>query len=261
MIAFLQLYKCVDFNRLKMEESLTKRRQLNPEEKEAAFNILALLPRDVVVHLLKTTNLSIADVLHFCELNVWSFNLCSDKKIWKQIYEQRFKDRELRTLAEKSLHRVVWLDDPETQLTIQLEFTPISIQLVNIINNTFNIVNFYVRAQHAHDRAVAVISNIYGPVTPPLNSNDTRTMWVQRFQDTLTLASIFRKMVLYTFYEHKYRYRQSSGGTKGIGCLVCNDTNVNTACNACHGSICGSACFEKHYCSTQKMLPNNTLQQ
>ncbi len=198
------------------------RRKLNDEEQAAAFNILKKLPKDVIIYLLKTTDVSIADIIHFCELDVWTFKLCLDKGIWDEIYERRFNNRPLRATVKGILRQQVHLKDPETKLIIHLRFSPVFVQLVNIVNHNRHVLINGATYRKAQDRAVSVISNIYGPMDPQITD---RAIWLQRFKDTLVTASLFRKMVLYTFLEMGYKVEWFGGGDTDIkGKMQLNNT-------------------------------------
>jgi len=230
-----------------MSEPPTRRRKLSKEEIEAGRHILQSLPRDLIIHLLKTTNLPIPDVIHFCETDKWAFDLCHKEgnNIWNEVYQERFADKELRAQVEQILRRDIWLKDPVTKLSVQLRFERVYVQLVNIINNHRHIVIGTAARREAISRAVKIISSIYGPNDPYIND---RFMWLHRFEDTMIASSVFRKMLLYSFLQHGYTVESTSGGTEGILCNVCTAHSVSNMCSDCNVPICGSVCFGKHEC-------------
>ncbi len=170
-----------------------KRQMNNDDESDAsAINILANLPRDVVVHLLKTTHMSIADVFIFCRTNVWTYQLCDDRKVWKEIYTARFGNIALRRRAEALLAAnpigmVFRFEDAGFAASL-LFGHPLRIAEA-VANDMEDLVE-------CKDEMISTINQICGPPDELDNQNWSRPLGV--------LQNVFQRMIVYKLLEHGF---------------------------------------------------------
>ena len=164
------------------------------DEPSVAVNILALLPRDVVIHMLKTTHMSIADVFIFCQTNVWSFNLCNDKNVWETIYNVRFSNIDLRRRVDAILaanpEGIVFRAE-EYGFAVSLLFGPPL--RIGAMFGAPNLEEFVELKNEMTD----IINQICGP---PDDIEDS----IKWSRDLGVLRPIFQKMIIYNLFEYGF---------------------------------------------------------
>ncbi len=219
------------------------KRHLDDSDVPAAVNILASLPLELIVQLLKTTHLSIADVFIFCNSGRWSYNLCQNLEVWDEIYTVRFSniDRRHRVdaiIANNPIGLIFRLD--EFKFAASLLFGP-PLGIGNMIISD----DYDTSAHQLEDlgminrEMVNVINNICGP---PDDTPDQLPTWSR---DLGVLGTIMHKMIVYGLLEHGFSVDEPTR-TLQTECKAC--PIATRMCDICNVPQCGEECFERHIC-------------
>ncbi len=224
----------------------------NEATASAAVGILFWLPKDLIIHLLKTTNLSIGDVVSFCQTGIWTFKLCSEKGVWEDIYNARFGNTALREAVKNVPKRIPIFQDPiYANIRIQLLIEDDQVRIVNIYmsNPLLPARNPNSEYQLARERFISIVSEIFGP---PIGDPVRPAIW------NTHIDPIFIRMVFYKLLEAGYVPTTANGR---LGLEMSNymtqdlvESEISDGmdfCDVCDkpASLLCSNCSDAIYCS------------
>ena len=213
------------------------KRPLTKKEKSTAFDIISHLPLELVVQLLETTHLSIADVFIYCRTNRWSYQLCTDLDIWHRIYNVRFGNIDVRRQAD-----AICQNDPDGVVFRLDEFgfaASIMFKPKLAIGNMIMPPEYMEDFEMLHNEVIDVINQICGPPDDDLPGGNI--VWSR---DLGVLRQLFQRMIVYTLIRRGYQFDVP---VRVIDCHVCS-VPATSKCNHCAIPFCGPECFDNHYC-------------
>jgi len=202
----------------------------------AIENILAALPKDVVIHLLKTTNLAIADVFIFCRTNRWSYNLCTDNNVWKTIYSVRFPDIALRRRVD-----AIYAATPEGFI---FRYEPYGVSGTIRFDPPLRISSLIgTPGSDPEDLSEVLreIINTINQICGPPDEIDDAYQWSRPLG---VLKTLFEKMIIYKLLSRGF----TTNEPLAVQCSICKQAEVSTKCDQCNQPICGDTCLNKHVC-------------
>jgi hypothetical protein len=163
------------------------KRAATDDDTDAAVNILSKLPYEVVLYMIETTQMAIADIFLFCQTDIWTFSFCNDSAVWKRIYIKRFSDAELRRRVEglfPAASRELTYTDNARNVVVTLLFTPYDVN-IGALTGFGNIIDT-INSKYA---VIGIINQICGPPDSVYSVRWTRDFGI--------LKDIFYRMITY----------------------------------------------------------------